>query len=233
MGTEITKKIAPTRYFSFLYLILVVLDLLVTSFDATSLRMATKPMILLSLLLYFAIVGWRLQKRTYVFMLFALFSSWVGDVMLLFDHASGLYFILGLLSFLIAHCCYILVFLRKWHPTPPPYFSLVALLLMVYGSTLFYILKDGIGTLSTPVAIYVVGILFMAVTAFRRLGSVGTRSFYLVFCGALFFIASDSLLAINKFLMPLPWTSVFVMATYATAQYLIVRGILSDSQSSG
>jgi uncharacterized membrane protein YhhN len=161
-------------------------------------------------------------------MLFALLFSWAGDLLLLFDSVSGHFFILGLLSFLIAHCCYILVFLRKWHPTPVPYFATVTILLIVYGSTLFYILKDGIGTLVTPVAIYVVGILFMAVTAFRRFGSVRTTSFYLVFFGALFFIASDSLLAIDKFLMPLPYTSVFVMGTYATAQYLIVRGILVE-----
>jgi uncharacterized membrane protein YhhN len=231
LKTEVTKKYAYTRYFIFVYLILVLLDLLASFSDLGSFRIVTKPMILLSLLLYFAILGRHLKKPTYLFMLFALLFSWMGDILLLFDSASGHYFILGLLSFLLAHCCYILVFLRKWHPTPVPYFPLVTVLLIVYGSTLFYILKDGIGTLVTPVAIYVVGILFMALTAFRRFGSVRATSFYLVFCGALFFIASDSLLAVDKFLMPLPYTSLFVMGTYATAQFLIVRGILEEGES--
>ncbi len=147
-------------------------------------------------------------------------------MLLLFEDPSGTYFILGLLSFLLAHFCYILVFIRKWNATPPPYFRTVIIALFIYGGTLLYILKDGIGTLLFPVTLYVMAILFMATTAYRRYGSVGAGSFRLVFLGALFFITSDSVLAFEKFMMPVPWAPVFVMATYAAAQYMIVDGIL-------
>ena len=41
--------------------------------------------------------------------------------------------------------------------------------------------------------------------------------------GACFFMLSDSLLAVNKFVLPLPFAAFWVLATYYTAQILIVR----------
>ena len=48
----------------------------------------------------------------------------------------------------------------------------------------------------------------------------------LVFFGALFFVISDSILALNKFYTPLKKSSFIIMFTYLVAQYLIVIGIL-------
>jgi uncharacterized membrane protein YhhN len=77
-----------------------------------------------------------------------------------------------------------------------------------------------------PVLIYMLVILTMAITAFWRNASVGKWSYVLVFFGALFFMMSDSLLAINKFHTALPLANVSIMLTYALAQFLIVFGIL-------
>jgi uncharacterized membrane protein YhhN len=41
--------------------------------------------------------------------------------------------------------------------------------------------------------------------------------------GACFFMLSDSLLATNRFVSPLPLASLWVLATYYAAQILIVR----------
>jgi uncharacterized membrane protein YhhN len=38
---------------------------------------------------------------------------------------------------------------------------------------------------------------------------------------------SDSLLAINKFMKPLPLASLAIMTTYILAQYLIVEGFIA------
>lgn len=77
-----------------------------------------------------------------------------------------------------------------------------------------------------PVIVYVFAIMIMAIAAFKRKKNINQKSFILVFLGALFFIASDSLLAINKFLTSIPYAHILVMGTYATAQYLITRGVL-------
>jgi len=99
------------------------------------------------------------------------------------------------------------------------------LLLLVYAIGLFYFLKDGLGDLFIPVIIYMLVILMMVTTAFLREGSVTKNSYILVFLGAAFFITSDSLLALNKFYNPLPLSGIWIMTTYAIAQFLIVLGL--------
>jgi uncharacterized membrane protein YhhN len=50
-----------------------------------------------------------------------------------------------------------------------------------------------------------------------------------VFLGALLFMISDSLIALDRFgsdLLPLPWAGFWIMLTYIAAQYLIVVGML-------
>ena len=78
-----------------------------------------------------------------------------------------------------------------------------------------------------PVAIYALAITAMGMLAAFRWGRTFQRSFVLVFSGSLFFILSDSLLAIDRFLAPFEASSWVVILTYAVAQLLIVLGILS------
>ena len=40
------------------------------------------------------------------------------------------------------------------------------------------------------------------------------------------FALSDSLIAIDKFIQPLPYASVAIMVTYYLAQYMIVSGMI-------
>ncbi len=70
---QATTKMVGKTYFNILFVILVVFDLVVTLLNWSSLRIVSKPLILLSLLLYFGNVGRKLEKRMYRFMLLALF----------------------------------------------------------------------------------------------------------------------------------------------------------------
>jgi uncharacterized membrane protein YhhN len=47
-----------------------------------------------------------------------------------------------------------------------------------------------------------------------------------VFVGALLFMLSDCLIAINKFMMPIGHAELCIMSTYMAGQFLIVRGLL-------
>lgn len=210
------------------FILLVLLDLVTGYLHFYGLRQLTKPLILLSLILFFGIYGRQLAKKTYRYILLALFFSLLGDIFLLYDHLSPMYFMLGLIAFLLAHITYALVFLIQGKSILKKKMPLVAILLLVYGTTLFIILQDNLGTLKIPVIIYILGILAMAITAYSRKDQVGPTSFKLVFIGAVFFILSDSILAINKFLITVPGSHILVMGTYATAQYLIVRGLLAN-----
>jgi len=48
----------------------------------------------------------------------------------------------------------------------------------------------------------------------------------MVIIGALIFMLSDTMLAINKFLEPIAYANVLIMITYIVAQYLIVSGLI-------
>lgn len=105
---------------------------------------------------------------------------------------------------------------------------MIILVLTLYAFGLFYLLKDGLGNMLIPVFVYMIVILMMAITAFLRQQKVFKKSFILVFIGAILFIISDSILALNKFYMPVRFSSVSIMLTYAVAQFFIVMGFLKQ-----
>lgn len=220
------RKAFPFSKFSVLFVGIVLLDLFIGSFGYGPYRFLTKPLILISLIVYFGHQGKHLPRSVYFPMLLALFFSLLGDILLLYDTL----FLMGLVSFLIAHLLYASLFLKKCHRRPNGTFWSVTVLLLIYGATLFFILRDALAGLQWPVIIYIVGILGMAVSAYGRKGSVNAISFQHVFFGALLFVASDSILAWNKFMFPLPLSHFWVMGTYAAAQYFIVSGILKEDQ---
>jgi len=77
---------------------------------------------------------------------------------------------------------------------------------------------------------YALVLVVMVLNGLFRLGRTNNKSFLLVFVGALFFLVSDSLLAINKFLHPFASSGLLIMSTYITAQFLIIEGIIAHVQ---
>lgn len=65
----------------------------------------------------------------------------------------------------------------------------------------------------------------MATTAMERYGKCNSESFWQVYIGAVFFLISDSMIAINKFYQPIEEAGIIIMGTYCIAQLLIVMGI--------
>jgi uncharacterized membrane protein YhhN len=82
--------------------------------------------------------------------------------------------------------------------------------------------------LKIAVFIYMSALLAMSVMALNRKGIQPDISFKLVFTGSLLFMFSDTLIALDKFLTPIPSDRFWVMSTYMAAQYLIVTGVLKQ-----
>jgi len=160
--------------------------------------------------------GSRLGRFDGLLML-ALACSLAGDVFLMFDG----YFIPGLVSFLLAHVCYIVLF-RDGAPWLPNRRALVAVLALgaVMYAFLFGFLPP---VLKIAVAAYTAVIGLMAAQAIGRAGVLRDKASIGVAAGAMLFMLSDSLLAINKFAMPLPMAQLWVLATYYAAQVLIAH----------
>ncbi|MCB0463551.1 MAG: lysoplasmalogenase [Flavobacteriaceae bacterium] len=215
------------KSFTALFFVIVTIELLSSTLKAlSSFHNVAKPLIVVSLILFFYLDGKQLANKTRRIMQLALTFSLVGDVLLMFDHVSINYFLTGLISFLLAHVFYILVFLEKKNSLKKPIQFIT--ILIIYALGLFYVLKDGLGNMLIPVIIYMLAILTMAVTAALRKGNVSNLSYNLVFIGVLLFLISDSILAINKFYEKVPYEHILIMSTYAFAQYCIVMGVLKQ-----
>ncbi|WP_111683666.1 lysoplasmalogenase [Winogradskyella tangerina] len=218
------------KQFTILFFVIVLFELLTGSTETLQYaHYIAKPAIVVSLIFLFLKTSKGLNRAIINLTTMALIFSLLGDTLLMFVDRSPHFFTFGLVAFLLAHLMYILVFLKHKKLSRAIFGFIVVLL--VYASGLFYLLKDGLGDMLIPVVIYMVVILSMAATAFLRRQKVNKWSFNLVFLGALCFMISDSILALNKFYQPIPMSHISIMVTYALAQYLIVIGILKSKDA--
>lgn len=190
------------------------------------LRFMTKLLLMpvLALTVYFASD----HPKKY-FIIAALAFSFLGDLFLAIEDINPLFFIYGLLSFLIAHVLYIIFFTRLKTPgksllRTDPY---IPVLVMIYGAGLIYLVYPSLGALKIPVIISAGIICSMLLCTFYVYRMVGVITGLQFVAGASLFVISDSLLAINKFHDPLPFAGFLIMMTYCAAQYLIVRAFLT------
>ena len=152
----------------------------------------------------------------------------VGDVALLSDSVAR--FKAGLAAFLVGHLAYLLAFVdagASWagflhaaRGAGPWIFvaPMVAALVFTRDVLPNAWRSDGPG-LAAPVAVYTLVIATMV-------GFAGATGLPLVMLGAAIFVASDSILARDRFVAPLPRGHLLVMITYLVGQALIVAGLL-------
>jgi uncharacterized membrane protein YhhN len=107
------------------------------------------------------------------------------------------------------------VFFRKIYLAVP---------VILYGMGILWLLYEGLGDMKLPVTTYTVVIMTMLLAAINREMKVNRQSYLLVLAGAVIFVVSDSILAINKFAQPFELGRMASMTSYITAQYLIAVG---------
>lgn len=205
--TFIVNWIIYCIFFCFAILFLLMLNLRPYPFSYV---IKSIPVLSLSLLTFFNIKGIR-----GTFISIGLLFSGAGDIILELDRSG--YFTYGLVAFLIAHIFYISAFITK--PKLKKLRSFIALSMIVYGSIIGYVLIPDLGDMTVPVMVYLCVIVLMGISA-----SIGGSIHYLVVAGACFFILSDSIIAINRFVAPVPCSSFWIMITYYPAQFCIAFG---------
>jgi uncharacterized membrane protein YhhN len=131
-------------------------------------------------------------------------------------------FIHGLVSFLFAHLCYIAAFATGAAGLS----SFASLILFVlYASLMMRVLLPHLQTLKIPVLVYMLLIMLMGWQALVRYLSSGSTGSGLALAGALLFIASDSILAVNRFKGRFRSAQLFILSTYFIAQTLIALSV--------
>lgn len=221
------KLTKPERSFTLIFVVIVLLELFSAQLqDILPIPFSPKPLILLSLIVFYLLASAGVGKVTNLLMLLALLFSLGGDIFLMYTDQNENMFIVGLLSFLLAHVLYIFVFnIKRTNRNVVR----VILPLVLYALALLFLLIKGLNQLLIPVIVYMIAILAMVVFAFLRKDNVPNQSYAMVMIGAIFFVISDSILAINKFYEPIACAHFLIMATYALAQYLITLGVLRQN----
>jgi len=166
----------------------------------------------------------------------ALLFCWIGDIVLLFADIAEIYFILALVSFLFSHIIYCVIFnnqIKRLKERNTVVFAIGSFLTALYLIGMLCVLFPALGDLKIPVIIYATVICTMLIFAFNGFLVWENPGNKYVFFGALIFVISDSILAINKFHSPIEKSSFFIMLTYLVAQYLIVVGILKLNLKKG
>ena len=158
----------------------------------------------------------------------ALACCLLGDVLLMLPSDP---FVPGLAAFLTGHVLFIVGLLQPPSPLGDPPFAFSALGLTVAAvvvvaatavpaSLVFRSLaRDGHRALIAPVAVYLVAIATMAVLA-TNVGVLAAA------VGAAFFVVSDAVLAVGRFVRPLPSGKLVVHVTYHLAQVLLVLSLV-------
>lgn len=213
------KKIAL-----FAFILVSVLDLLGIIFKIESLLYVFKPFVMLALLFLYTSSVSDINKWYSTALIFSFF----GDVFLMYS--GQLPFKIGLISFLIAHILFIKIVIHRIKKVSFLSILTAVIPFAVFLSLLIYTIKDSLGELLIPVIIYGFTIsMFGVVSLINYVETKSAKSIWMLI-GAIVFMISDTLLAINKFYLPKEVFGVLIMGTYIIAQYLIYRSMVLDTK---
>ena len=160
------------------------------------------------------------NNRLTKFVFLGMSLSLLGDILLMIPLDL---FIFGLLAFLSAHIAYLYAFTSDTRL----FQSKAGLILyLVIGGSIYLLLWPSLNiVLKAAVGVYVIVLAGMASQLFSRWKNFSTTGSTSGALGGLLFIISDGTLAVNKFLVTVPFSAIIILSTYWAAQYLIWRSI--------
>jgi uncharacterized membrane protein YhhN len=206
----------------FLFFILVsFLDVVGIFIQNPLLQTVCKPMIIPSLMAWYLIKTDAINKWYVI----ALFFSFVGDVLLL-DKIN--LFIFGIAAFLITQVIYIFIFSKGLAKVSRQKKLTSILPFLLFYSALISILSPNLNDLLIPVMVYGMAISIFGTIALLNYLAVKNKLSMTLLQGALLFILSDSMIALNKFHEEQSFYPVTIMLTYIVAQYLIASYMLGS-----
>ena len=197
-----------------------ILDLVGVYFEHNTIIFMAKPFLMITLIWYY-IVNAKTVNKLFVA---GLFFSFLGDVLLL--GTGELYFILGLLFFLIAHVFYIIMVVKLLKNTKMAQVLLASIPYLLIFTSLLTTLYSGLGEMKIPVIVYAITITVLGISSLSLFLQNKNKTHLILVFGVLIFIISDSVLALNMFYKEQSIYPLLIISTYVIAQYLICRFVL-------
>lgn len=216
----------PRRFF-FVYLLVCAIVLASEFFELQTTYYLSKPLIVLSLLVFYSIYTYSIKHNTKRNLLLgALLFSGVGDVFLMFEQVSENYFLTGLFFFLgalILYCLYFLLVLLQNRPWNLHWLQIaIATIVLVYGVEFYVINNFAFGNLKVAILFYCLTLCALGIMAAFMPYKRSFKIYITMLIGVISFIVSDSIIAIERFVTEMPYAGMYILATYMIAQYLIV-----------
>ena len=171
------------------------------------------------------------KNNLFLLSILALAFSYSGDIILMIPGNNPLFFIGGLVSFLVAHLIYTKLFttlspLSKNILKKNPIWIIAIILFLT--AFLSYLVPKIDTTLKIPVIVYSLIICTMLLSTINLNEKIGKRPHNMIVAGAILFVLSDSILALNQFdpaFRGMTFMHALVMLTYISAQGFIIHGI--------
>lgn len=215
------------KKFTVLFFGMLVIDILVKLyFPAFPYRYISKPPLLLLLFLYYYLNNKEKDNKKQSCTKLALVSFFIGDILLInFNN----FIFLGA-SLLFFSCGKVFFCLRFTHKSDFEISRLIpySLVMFVYTLSIVSFLYDSLGNFFVPALITFFITLMLFQFAFLRKDVVNKLSYNYVFIGILFFIISESMVAIEVFKTDIPLQDPLIMLFYGLALYLITIGIVKE-----
>lgn len=217
------------KLFSVFFFVNLTLDIIFNNVDGLyNFRLITKPIVTISLLLFYLLNSKHKTQKERISIVFSLISLLLGDLFLMVN-LPFYNFWAGSGFFLLANVFYASAFYRSAHfdiDRSIPFIAIVSLVCL----TLLYFIYDKLDSFFFPATLYMLITLNMSQAAFLRNRVVNNKSYYAIFLGSIFFLASQASVAIIKFYGNFPYEKIIVMLLYGLSQYLIIYGILVEKK---
>ncbi|WP_125777744.1 lysoplasmalogenase [Antribacter gilvus] len=227
-GSRGPLSLLPTlasRTAALAFVALVGVDLAAELTDAQTLARVAQSCLMPALAATLALAAGRDPGRLVRWVLAGLLLSWLGDALPGFAGDNG--FLVMVAFFLLAQVAYI-VALLPYARRSPALRLLPLLAYAAFGVAVVLVSAKEAGPLTVALVVYAVALLLMSISAWGLNRTAGI--------GGLIFLASDSLIALERFTAlgdHLPQAGFWVMASYAVGQALLVLGALRVVRGTG
>ncbi len=171
----------------------------------------------LPLLSLITLVYRHLNNSNRILLISGLLLGMTGDILLNINRESN--FMFALIVYLLAHLLIISIFHKRMAFNK----NYIVHVVLVIGATFLigYFLRHIPIKLLLPVIVYLAVISLMVTSSFMV-----NNGNWLIWSGALIFMISDTVLAVNKFLIPIPKSTFFNIGLYYLGQIFLTTGLL-------
>ncbi|WP_397363133.1 lysoplasmalogenase family protein [Olleya sp. R77988] len=220
-----------TLVFSIVYILLYLLDSFFKNSETLfSCRYISKTLLSLSLLAYYLINTKQKDKHKKRLVVVALCCFILGDVFFITgNNGNVLHFIFASSLFIAAKVCYSLRFLNN---EDFKITKLIPFLLFcfLYMSIIMTIVYNNLGSFFIPLLLYLFVVMLLMQFAYLRKSEVNNKSFWLVIIGVVFSMVADNIDILKMFYDPsIAYNKITVMFFHGLSQYLIIMGVLEES----